>query len=71
MARFNHPTKKTGPKHLDTHGEAYRAAHASGLAEWAIANGYVLSDGSPDIWSSRQRRRLQRMRDAEQAQTRD
>lgn len=50
---------------LTTHGGMIvveREAYASGLAEWAAANGYVGPDGSPLVHSAGQRRTVERAR---------
>ena len=63
MARMNQNQPNTGrpsePK-PDTHTPAKAAAYESGLAAWAMANGFVCPDGSPAIHTAKQRRTVER-----------
>lgn len=65
MARMNKSAPITGRPRIrkaDTHSPAVREAYASGLAEWALANGYVAPDGSPLVHGAGQRRTVERAR---------
>lgn len=69
MANMNKSKSITGrPRQRATnaHAAAIQAAYASGLAEWALANGFVCPDGTPMIHSSKQRRVVERARAAKQ-----
>lgn len=66
MTRMNKTaTARTpGRRNVDTRSPAISQAYASGLADWAKANGYVSADGSPLVYSSRDRRMVERARAA-------
>lgn len=53
-------TGRTRVRKPDAHGTAVAEAYESGLAAWALANGYVCPDGSPAIHSAKQRRAVER-----------
>ena len=63
MARMNKTASITGrprERKADTHAPAVAEAHASGLAAWALAHGYVAPDGSALVHSAKQRRAVER-----------
>jgi hypothetical protein len=65
MARlneFSHPKRAPKGQRADKRSEAVAAAYESGLAAWALANGFVCPDGSPLVQTAAQRRLVGRAR---------
>lgn len=63
MARMNKTARITNrprTRKPDTHSTAVAEAHQSGLAAWAIANGFVSPDGTALVHTASQRRAVER-----------
>jgi hypothetical protein len=62
MSRIKSITGRPRVRKPDLRNIAVAESYADGLAAWALANGFVCPDGTPMVYSARQRRLVERAR---------
>jgi hypothetical protein len=62
MSRIKSITGRPRIRKPDLRNIAVADAYANGLAAWAMSNGFICPDGTPMVYSARQRRLVERAR---------
>lgn len=62
MSRIKSITGRPRIRKPDLRNIAVAEAYAGDLAAWAVSNGFICPDGTPTVYSARQRRLVERAR---------